>query len=58
MKSATIGYFGNTTVEQAVADYFARNGLTREVRDDLMLMAAQKEDDFFQMIDDFIMKKN
>ena len=58
MKTATIAYFGANTVEQAIADYFARHGLTEEVRDDLMLMAVRKEDDFFQMVDDFIMKRN
>jgi hypothetical protein len=54
--SATIEYFGKTTVEKAIADYFAKHGLTEDVRDDLMLMAVQKEDDFFQMVSDFIEK--
>lgn len=57
-ETATIAYFGTNTVEQAIADYFARHGLTEEVRDDLMLMAVRKEDDFFQMVDDYIMKRN
>lgn len=52
--SPTMQYFGNTTVEAAVADYFKRMGLTEDVRDDLMLMAINKEDDFFQMVDDFV----
>lgn len=54
----TIAYFGEAIVEQAVTDYFARNGLTESVRDDLMVMAVDREDDFFQMIDDYIMKRN
>lgn len=56
MKSATIEYFGIQTVEQAIAAYFAKQGLTEEVRDDLMLMAVQREDDFFQLVCDFIEK--
>jgi predicted DNA-binding protein (UPF0278 family) len=58
MDTAVTAYFGKAVVEQAIADYFSRHGCTEDVRDDLMLMAVQKADDFFQMVDDFIMKKN
>lgn len=54
--SATIEYFGRATVESAVADFFAKNGLTEDVRDRLMIMAVNSEDDFFQMVCDFIEK--
>jgi hypothetical protein len=54
--SATIEYFGRATVEAAVADFFAKNGLTEDVRDLLMVMAVNSEDDFFQMVCDFIEK--
>lgn len=54
--SATIEYFGRPTVEAAVADFFAKNGLTEDVRDDLMAMAVNDEDNFFQMVCDFIEK--
>lgn len=52
--TATMDYFGKDTVEAAVTDYFKRMGLSEDVRDDLMLMAINKEDDFFQMVDDFV----
>ena len=54
--TATVTYLGRQTVERAIAAYFAEHGTTETVRDELMVMAIQKEDDFFQMIDDFIMK--
>ena len=54
--SATIEYFGKETVEQAVANYFAQHGLSEDTRDDLMSMAVNSEDDFFQMVCDFIEK--
>lgn len=56
VETPTMSYFGRPIVEKAVADYFSRNGLTEEIRDNLMLMAVHHEDDFFQMVDDFIMK--
>ena len=55
-KSPTVTYFGKDTVERAIADYFAKHGMNEDVRDDLMLMATQHEDDFFQMVCDFIEK--
>ena len=54
--SPTIAYFGIQTVEKAIANYFEKHGKTEDVRDDLMLMAVQHEDDFFQMVCDFIEK--
>jgi hypothetical protein len=54
--TATVEYFGKETVEKAVADYFAKHGMSEDVRDDLLFMAVNSEDDFFQMICDFIEK--
>jgi hypothetical protein len=54
--SATIKYFGKATVEKAVANYFATYGTNEDVREDLMFMAVNFEDDFFQMVCDFIEK--
>lgn len=55
-KSPAIGYFGIQTVEQAIANYFAKHGVTEDVRDYLMVLEAEKPDDFFQMVCDFIEK--
>ena len=55
-KSNTIAYFGMDTVERAIAAYFMKHGVTEEVRDRLMIMAVNSEDDFFQMVCDFIEK--
>lgn len=47
-------YFGNEAVEQAVADYFARNGVTEEVKQEILSM---NDEDFFDMVDTFLLKK-
>ena len=49
-------YFGRDTVERAVAAYFAKHGVTEDVRDYLMVLEDEKPDDFFQIICDFIEK--
>lgn len=56
MQSPVVEYFGQDTVERAVANYFARHGLTEDNREGLMFMAVHCEDDFFQMIEDFLEK--
>lgn len=53
-KSNTIEYFGMETVEKAVASYFAKHGVTEEVRDRLMVMESEDTDEFFQMVSDFV----
>jgi len=40
--SATIEYFGMPTVEQAIANYFAKHGVTEDVRDYLMVLEVEK----------------
>ena len=55
-KSPVIGYFGIDTVQQAIAAYFAKHGVTEDVRDYLMVLEDEKPDDFFQMVCDFIEK--
>jgi hypothetical protein len=50
----TLEYFGKETVEKAVADYFAKHGLNEQVRDDLALMAIQREADFLEMVCAFV----
>jgi len=53
-KSNTISYFGMETVERAIASYFAKHGCTEEVRDKLMMMESEDEEEFFQMVEDFV----
>lgn len=55
-KSPTIGYFGVKIVEEAISDYFAREGLTEVARDELMALALNNEDEFFQIVEDFVMR--
>ncbi len=52
--SATIEYFTKPVVEKAIADYFAKHGCTVQVRDALRNMVTHKEDDFFQMVCNYI----
>lgn len=56
-KSPTIEYFGMETVEKAVANYFAKYGVTEEVRDRLMAMEIEDADEFFQMVENFVENK-
>lgn len=56
MASGTVQYFGMNTVERAVADYFAKHGVTEAVRDELMLMEIEDGDSFFEMVSSFIEK--
>lgn len=55
--SATIEYFGRPTVEAAVADFFVKNGLTEDEMRELMAMVVNDEDNFFQMVCNFIENK-
>lgn len=57
-KSPIIEYFGMETVEKAVANYFARHGVTEEVRDRLMAMEIEDNDAFFQLVEDFVENKS
>ena len=54
--SVTIEYFGRATVEMALANHFAKHGANEKVRDDLAYMAIHDEDNFFQMVCDFVEK--
>jgi len=54
MKSNTIEYFGMPTVERAIAHYFYVHGVTENVRDKLMRMESEDEDEFFQLVCDFV----
>ena len=56
MSSLTIAYFGLKVVEEAISDYFTRNGLNENVCEELKLIAETNEDDFFQMVDNFVMR--
>ena len=57
-RSPIMTYFGANTVEAAISDYFKRHGLTEDNRDNLMYIAVHMEDDFFQIVEDFVMKTN
>jgi hypothetical protein len=54
--SPVIKYFGQDLVQRAVAEYFARHGVSEDVREYLMVLEAEKPDDFFQLVCDFIEK--
>ena len=54
--SPSIEYFGRDTVQRAIAAYFAKHGITEDVRDYLMVLEDEKPDDFFQLVSDFIEK--
>ena len=56
ISSPTISYFGNETVEKAIANFFSMHGIGEEVRDYLMVLEMEKPDDFFQMVCDFVEK--
>jgi hypothetical protein len=51
---STVNYFGEHTVERAVAAYFAKHGVTEEVRDQLIKMESEDSEDFFSMVSDFV----
>jgi hypothetical protein len=51
---STVAYFGLNTVEKAIANYFAKHGVTEKVRDQLMQMEHEDEDEFFSMVSDFV----
>lgn len=55
-KSNTIAYFGMDTVERAIAAYFMKHGVTEEVRDRLMDMEDADEEEFFNMVCEFVEK--
>lgn len=50
----TISYFGFEIVEKAVAHYFATHGVNEEVRDRLMEMESNDEEEFFDMVESFV----
>jgi hypothetical protein len=54
VSSAAIEYFGMQTVERAVANFFARHGVSEDVRDYLMVLEVEKPDEFFQMVEDYV----
>lgn len=56
IKSRTMAYFGKGLVDRAISDYFARHGLTEEVRDELKILAASDEEAFFDIVDNFVMR--
>jgi hypothetical protein len=56
--SSVVTYFGLKTVESAIEDYFYRHGLSEHVRDELMVMSVHKEDDFFEMVCNFVENTN
>jgi hypothetical protein len=56
VSTPVIEYFGIDTVQQAIAAYFAKHGVTENIRDYLMTLEDEKPDDFFQLVSDFIEK--
>ena len=56
MEPATVVYFGKSTVERAIADYLAKHGVSQKTQNKLVVMATADEDNFFQMVCDFVEK--
>ncbi len=54
MDSAIISYFGESVVNAAITDYYIRNGITIEVRDQLTRMVIRDVDQFFQLVADYV----
>lgn len=54
MGQAAVDYFGIVTVERAVANYFAKHGVTEEVRDKLLRMEREDVEGFFSMVSEFV----
>jgi hypothetical protein len=54
MSHYVVEYFGLATVERAVANYFAKNGVNVQVRDTLAEMEATDSEGFFEMVSDFV----
>ena len=54
MGQATVDYFGISVVEKAVANYFAKHGVTEEVRDKLLHMEREDGEGFFSMVSEFV----
>ena len=54
MGQATVDYFGISVVEKAVANYFAKHGVTEEVRDKLLRMEREDGEGFFSMVSEFV----
>lgn len=52
--SAIISYFGEAAVNSAITDYYIRNGITIEVRDQLTRMVIRDVDQFFQLVADYV----
>lgn len=55
-KCPIIEYFGMGTVERAIADHFNVYGLSEQARDELMEMSTTKQDDFFEMVSNYVMR--
>jgi hypothetical protein len=54
MGQATVDYFGLSVVEKAVASYFAKHGVTEQVRDELLAMEREDGEAFFSMVSEFV----
>lgn len=54
MSSYVVEYFGLITVERAIANFFAKHGVTEEVRDHLSDMESSDPESFFTMVENFI----
>ncbi len=49
-----LDYFGDDTIERAVAYYFARHGVSEEVRDFLLYLEGENPDQFLELVCDFV----
>lgn len=54
MGTSIVDYFGKRTVEKAVAAYFIKYGANESVRDNLMVIATQKPEEFLEMVCEYI----
>lgn len=53
----TIAYFGQKTVEAAIKDYLEARGATPVARDELITISRYMEDEFFEIVSDFVMRR-
>ena len=50
-------YFGMPSIEGAIASYFAKHGVTEDVRDYLMVMEAERPDLFLELVCAYVEKE-
>ena len=47
-------YFSEDTAGRAIANYFAKHGISEKTRDYLIVMANERMDEYFQLVSNFV----